>query len=164
VDRALELHERRDVFKNVKSMTLREFKVYSKEEEDAAAPSKIRVIGNQLFVGKKLAVTLADELDPIELALINSNPRYLNPLEKKEAWKKGIEAKKIIKEACRQVKEMPEYKGIIDAQLKQAISRYAFLKGDSECLAEAVEDYEINGQNANILSIIIYNLLKARLK
>jgi hypothetical protein len=82
VDRALELHEKREVFKNVKSMTLREFKVYSKGEEDAAAPSKIRVVGNQLFVGKKLAVTLADELDPKTRAyLANINVQAGEALE-----------------------------------------------------------------------------------
>jgi hypothetical protein len=63
VDRALEIHEKRDVFKKVKEATLREFKEYAKGDEAPAPQSKIKVIGNKLFVGKKLAVTFAPELD-----------------------------------------------------------------------------------------------------
>ena len=72
VDRALEAHEKREVFRNVKAMTLREFKAYSRGEEDSAVSSKIRVVGNQVFVGKKLAVTLADELDPKTRAYLSN--------------------------------------------------------------------------------------------
>ena len=64
VDNALEIHDKREVFRNLKDMSLRAFKDYSRVEAAAAPPSKIKVVGNQLFVGKKLAVTLADELDP----------------------------------------------------------------------------------------------------
>lgn len=64
VDRALEVHDRQEVFRNVKKMTLQKFKEYARKEETTAPPSRIRVVGNQVFIGKKLAVTLADELDP----------------------------------------------------------------------------------------------------
>ncbi|MDR0472361.1 MAG: hypothetical protein LBH43_01635 [Treponema sp.] len=64
VDRALEIHEKRDVFRKVKDSTLREFKEYAKGEESEEPPSKIRVVGNKVYVGKKLAVTLAKDLDP----------------------------------------------------------------------------------------------------
>jgi len=64
VDRAIEFHDKREVFQNVKKMSLRAFKEYSRAEAAAAPPSKIRVVGNQIFIGKKLAITLADELDP----------------------------------------------------------------------------------------------------
>jgi hypothetical protein len=40
-----------------------QFIAFSKGEEAAAPLSKIRVVGNQVYVGKKLAVTFADELD-----------------------------------------------------------------------------------------------------
>jgi hypothetical protein len=64
VDRALELYEKREVFRNVKEMSFRAFKEYIKGEEGAQRqPAKIRVVGNQIFVGKKLAVTFSDELD-----------------------------------------------------------------------------------------------------
>ena len=63
VDRALEIHEKKEVFRMVKGATLREFKEFSKVENAAPKPSKIKVVGNQLYVGKKLAVTFAPELD-----------------------------------------------------------------------------------------------------
>jgi hypothetical protein len=82
VDRALEAHEKREVFRNVKAMTLKEFKAYAKGEEETALPSKIRVVGNQVYVGKKLAVTLADELDPKTRAyLTNINVQAGEALE-----------------------------------------------------------------------------------
>jgi len=64
VDKALEIHDKRDVFRNIKEMSYRGFKDFSRGEETAIAPSKIRVVGNKIYVGKKLAVTLAKELDP----------------------------------------------------------------------------------------------------
>ena len=64
VNRALEIHEKREVFRKVKEATLREFIVFSKGESAAPKPSRVKVVGNKLYVGKKLAVTLADELDP----------------------------------------------------------------------------------------------------
>ena len=70
INRALELHEKREVFRNVKDMSLRKFIAYSKGEPAQTPPSKIRVVGNKLYVGKKLAVTLADELDPKTLAYL----------------------------------------------------------------------------------------------
>jgi hypothetical protein len=64
VERALEFYEKKEVFKNVKEMSARQFIAFSKGENEAAPRSKIRVAGNRVYVGKKLAVTLADELDP----------------------------------------------------------------------------------------------------
>jgi hypothetical protein len=64
VDRALEYHEKNVVFRNVKEKSYREFKEFSRGEEAAAPPSKIKVVGNKIYVGRKLAVTLAEELDP----------------------------------------------------------------------------------------------------
>ena len=63
VDRALESYEKREVFKNIKDMSVRAFREFSKGEKAAAPQSKIKVVGNKLFVGKKLAVTFAPELD-----------------------------------------------------------------------------------------------------
>jgi len=64
VDRALEIHEKKEVFRKVKDLSLRAFKEYAKAEEPDVPPSKIKVMGNQIFVGKTLAVTFAEELDP----------------------------------------------------------------------------------------------------
>jgi hypothetical protein len=63
VDRALQLYDKREVFKNIKDMSLRAFMEYSKGKKAVIAPSRIKVVGNKLFVGKKLAVTIAPELD-----------------------------------------------------------------------------------------------------
>ena len=63
VEDALEIHEKREVFKAVKEMSLRAFKAYSKLEKADVKPAKIRVVGNNLYIGKKLAVTFAAELD-----------------------------------------------------------------------------------------------------
>lgn len=63
VDRALEKHEKKEVFRNVKDMSLRAFKEFAKGEQPKKQPSKIKVVGNKIYVGKKLAVTLAKELD-----------------------------------------------------------------------------------------------------
>ena len=62
--RALEIHEKRDVFRKIKEATLQEFKEYSRGEAAEPKTSKIRVVGNKIYVGKKLAVTFAPELDP----------------------------------------------------------------------------------------------------
>jgi hypothetical protein len=64
VDRALEYHEKKEVLRNVKEMSYREFKDFSKGDEASVPPSKIRVVGNKIYVGKDLAVTLAEKLDP----------------------------------------------------------------------------------------------------
>jgi hypothetical protein len=63
VDNALELHDKREVFRAVKEMSLRAFQQYSKKEKSAEKISKIKVVGNKLYLGKKLAVTFAPELD-----------------------------------------------------------------------------------------------------
>jgi len=64
VDRALEAHEKREVFSKIKSSTLTEFKEYSRGDVPVAVPSKIKVIGNKIYVGNKLAVTFSEKLDP----------------------------------------------------------------------------------------------------
>ena len=63
VERALKLYDKKEVFKQIKETTLTEFKVFAKGETDEQEPSKIRVVGNKIYVGRKLAVTLAEELD-----------------------------------------------------------------------------------------------------
>jgi hypothetical protein len=64
VDRALETHEKKEVFRKVKESTLTEFKEYAKGETSDPEPSRIRVVGNKVYVGRKLAVTLSEDLDP----------------------------------------------------------------------------------------------------
>jgi hypothetical protein len=66
VDRALALYQKKDVFRAVKDMSLRQFISFSRGEEAPAAleESAIRVKGNQVYIGDRLAVTLDEGLDP----------------------------------------------------------------------------------------------------
>jgi hypothetical protein len=63
VERALVVHERKEVFRKVKDLSVREFKEYSKWETPQPKPSIIKVSGNNLYIGKKLAVSFSEELD-----------------------------------------------------------------------------------------------------
>jgi hypothetical protein len=65
VGRALELYQKKDVFKAVKDMSLRQFINFSRGEAPAAPEeSIIRVKGGQVYIGDRLAVTLDEGLDP----------------------------------------------------------------------------------------------------
>jgi hypothetical protein len=64
VDRALEIHDKREVFRKIKEATLKEFKEYAKGDLPAPEPSEVRVVGHKVYIGQKLAVTLAADLDP----------------------------------------------------------------------------------------------------
>ncbi|GHV28084.1 hypothetical protein AGMMS4952_10940 [Spirochaetia bacterium] len=65
VGRALAVYQKKDVFKAVKEMSLRQFIAFSRGEAPGPKPeSKVRVKGNQLFIGDRPAVTLDEGLDP----------------------------------------------------------------------------------------------------
>ena len=64
VEKALEYHDKKEVLRNLKEMSYRVFKDFSRGEEAPIALSKIKVIGNKIYIGKELAVTLAEKLDP----------------------------------------------------------------------------------------------------
>ena len=76
---------------------------------------------------------------------------------RREAWSKCTEAKKIVSEACKNIKKTPYGKDKIFRELKQAISEYANTN-PSETLAEAFADVTANGDNANPLSLEIKRL------
>jgi hypothetical protein len=64
VGKALALYQKKDVFKAVKEMSLRQFVSFSRGETPASpTESDIRVKGNQVFVGNRPAVTLDEGLD-----------------------------------------------------------------------------------------------------
>lgn len=92
----------------------------------------------------------------LELALIN---KYNGGVF---AWSECTEAKKIVSEACKLAKKLPEGKGKVNATLKREISGYS-MKNASECMAEAVADYVANKGNASVLSRMIWDLLKGEL-
>ena len=68
VDKALEIHERKDVFRKVKDLSLRAFKEYSRKKITTSPVSKIKVVDNKIYVGRKLVVSFAKELDPKTMA------------------------------------------------------------------------------------------------
>ena len=92
----------------------------------------------------------------LELALINKHNGGVL------AWSECTEAKKIVSEACKLAKKLPEGKGKVNATLKREISGYA-MQNASECMAECVADYIANKNNASVLSRMIWNLLKGEL-
>ena len=92
----------------------------------------------------------------LELALINKHNGGVF------AWSECTEAKKIVSEACKLSKKLPEGKGKVNATLKREISGYA-MQNASECMAEGVADYIANKNNASVLSRMIWNLLKGEL-
>ena len=93
----------------------------------------------------------------VEGLLIDISGKYPYRFEQVDAWNKGLEAKAIRSEAAKAIKKTPYGKGKLNTELFEAISGYA--KTDaSETLAEAFADVYANGQNANPLSLKIYEL------
>jgi hypothetical protein len=65
VERALAIYQKKDVFKVVKDMSLRQFISFSRGEAPAAPEeSAIRVKGNRVYIGDRSAVALDEGLDP----------------------------------------------------------------------------------------------------
>lgn len=99
----------------------------------------------------------------VEMVLIQNNPAYKYDFERAVAWNNCTEAKRIVSQACKNIKKTPYGKGKKKYNLIGAISRYA-QSNDSETLAEAFADVHANGQNANPLSIEIKRLTDEQLK
>ena len=78
------------------------------------------------------------------------------------SWNDCTYAKAIVSDACKAAKKLPECKGMRNSELKGAISGYA-KHDDSECLAEAVCDVCLNGEDAAPLAKIIWEMLKKEL-
>jgi hypothetical protein len=65
VERALEVYQKKDVFRAVKDMSLRQFISFSRGEAPAVPEeSTIQVRGNHVYIGDRQAVTLDEGLDP----------------------------------------------------------------------------------------------------
>lgn len=94
----------------------------------------------------------------LEKALIDKSGATIGIIQ----WTDCTYAKALVKDACKAAKKLPEGKGKLNSQLKNEISGYA-KTDDSECVAEAVADYVLNGQNASILSKEIWKILKKEL-
>jgi hypothetical protein len=65
VDRALALYRKKDVFRAVKDMSLRQFISFSRgEAPEEREETAVRVKGNLVYIGDRPAVTLDEGLDP----------------------------------------------------------------------------------------------------
>lgn len=77
-------------------------------------------------------------------------------------WNASTEAKRIVSQACKDVKATPGGKGRKVNDIIREVSGYA-TRNRSECLAECVSDYYSNRSNAKPLSKAVWNLLKKEL-
>jgi len=98
----------------------------------------------------------------LEKALIDKSNGGESPIGKLN-WNECTYSKAVVSDACKAAKKLPECKGMRNFDLKNAISEYALKGGDSECIAEAVCDYFLNGDEAQPLSKEIWKILKKEL-
>ncbi len=96
----------------------------------------------------------------LEKALIDKNTG--GDIMGKIAWRDCTYAKAVVSDACKAAKKTPAGKGKRNRELIGDISGYA-KTNSSETVAEAVADYIINGENASILSRMIWEILKKEL-
>ena len=93
----------------------------------------------------------------VEAVLIKLCGRYQYRWEETQAWNDCTEAKLIRSEATKAIKKTPYGKGKKNVELYQAVSRYAN-DNASETMAECFADVMANGQNANPLSLKIFEI------
>lgn len=111
--------------------------------------------------GNNVVSTGAHEMGHIlEKALIDKP--YGESLAGALSWSDCTYAKVIVREACKAAKKLPECKKKLNSSLKSEISGYAKTNA-SECMAEAVADYVLNGDKAAPLSKEIWKILKKEL-
>ena len=77
-------------------------------------------------------------------------------------WNNCTFAKQIVSEALKNAKKQPDGKGKLAAALIGEVSHYA-RQDRSECLAECISDYSINGEKAALLSREVWKILKREL-
>lgn len=110
--------------------------------------------------GNNVTSTGSHEMGHIlEKALIDKDKDIFFP---GAAWSDCTCAKKVVSEACKAAKKTAQGKGKLNSALKREVSGYA-TQDASECLAEAVADYTLNGSDAAILSQEIWKILKREL-
>jgi len=65
INRALETNQKQEVFSNIKSMSVREFKTFSRTEADTepGKEKKVTVRGSEVYIGNRQAITLNNELN-----------------------------------------------------------------------------------------------------
>lgn len=99
----------------------------------------------------------------VEWMLLQQNPALEYDWQRIDAWNKCTEAKKIVSQACNNVKKTDFGKGKRNIELISTISRYAHDTA-SETMAEAFADVYANGENASPLSLEIERLTLETIK
>lgn len=99
----------------------------------------------------------------IEWMMIRMNSAYEYDWQRVDVWNKCTEAKKLVSQACKNIKKTAYGKGKKNAELISSVSRYA-QETASETMAEAFADVYANGENANPLSVEIKRLTKEMLE
>lgn len=87
----------------------------------------------------------------VEWMLLQKNSTYHYDWERITAWNDCTEAKRIVSQACKNVKKTASGKGKRNAELISSIFKYA-QSNPSETMAEAFADVYANGNNAKPLS------------
>ena len=98
-----------------------------------------------------------------EWMIIHKNPAYEYDWQRIDVWNKCTEAKKIVSQACKNVKKTEFGKGKRNVELISTISRYAH-DTPSETMAEAFADVYANGKDASPLSVEIERLTLETIK
>lgn len=93
----------------------------------------------------------------VELGLINKKEK--SRVTASKAWVDCTYAQKIVSAACTAYKKTPEGAQLMASAMKKQISGYA-MESASECLAEGIADYVVNGEAAAPLSKFIWQVLK----
>lgn len=99
----------------------------------------------------------------VEWMLLQQNPALEYDWQRIDAWNKCTEAKKIVSQACKNIKKTDFGKGKRNIELISTISRYAHDTA-SETMAEAFADVYANGENASPLSLEIERLTLETIK
>ena len=92
----------------------------------------------------------------LELAMIRMNGGSASD------WNNCTYAKQVVSEALKSAKKQPDGKGKKVTDLIGEVSEYA-RQDRSECLAECVSDYSINGDKSALLSKEVWKILKREL-
>ena len=128
------------------------------------SPSKLlddckKASANQWWVKNASPASIGahESAHAVEWMMIQQNSAYVYNWEKITAWNNCTEAKKVVSQACKNVKKTAYGKGKKNAELIASISRYA-QKTPSETMAEAFADVYANGKSANPLSLEIKRL------
>ena len=100
----------------------------------------------------------------IEWMMLQKNSgAYQYDWQRIDAWNKCTEAKKLVSQACKNIKKTPYGKGKRNAELIGGISRYG-QETASETMAEAFADVYANGEKANPLSVEIKRMTAEMVK